>query len=415
MHWFLLGVASLAAAEPLEVSVHTLRGSATQGKLLELSERTVVLATPAGRQEFDAGGLASVQALSATRQPTAALADSELAVTLVDGSALAATQFAVQGKQARLGLAGSGTLEIQARALMHVRFRKPDAALERQWREILKAPPAADLLVLRRVAPPREGEADKPGSVGLDQLEGILFDVDDKTVAFEFDGTRVAVPRGKVEGLVYRRPPPGEAAAAVCRVADTFGSLWNAQSVRLTEAEIELVSVAGVAFRLPVKDLRAIDFSAGNLTFLGDLEPESVEWRPYVQSAASPPSLAKWFQPKWDGGIYGGPLMLGGESFERGLALHSRTRITFRLARDYRRLLATVGVDDRFRGAGNVRLVISSEQAILFERTVSGTDPPFDLDVDIHGVRRLQILVDFGEDRSDSGDHLNLCNARLTK
>jgi hypothetical protein len=33
----------------------------------------------------------------------------------------------------------------------------------------------------------------------------------------------------------------------------------------------------------------------------------------------------------------------------------------------------------------------------------------------MRGVRRLTILVDFGEDGSDLGDHLNLCNARLTK
>jgi hypothetical protein len=74
-----------------------------------------------------------------------------------------------------------------------------------------------------------------------------------------------------------------------------------------------------------------------------------------------------------------------------------------------------VGVDDRFRNSGNVRLEISSEKGTLFEQMIAGDGEPVEVDVEVAGIRRLQIVVDFGEDRSDSGDHLNLCNARLTK
>jgi hypothetical protein len=107
--------------------------------------------------------------------------------------------------------------------------------------------------------------------------------------------------------------------------------------------------------------------------------------------------------------------MLGGESYERGLALHSRTLMAFRLTEPFERFAATVGIDDRFRSGGNVRLVISGERGLLLEKTIASQDEPLELDIDVRGVRRLQILVDFGEDRSDNGDHLNLCNARLTK
>jgi hypothetical protein len=36
------------------------------------------------------------------------------------------------------------------------------------------------------------------------------------------------------------------------------------------------------------------------------------------------------------------------------------------------------------------------------------------LDLDISGVRRLEIVVDYGKG-GDMGDQLNLCEARLTK
>ena len=108
-------------------------------------------------------------------------------------------------------------------------------------------------------------------------------------------------------------------------------------------------------------------------------------------------------------------MMLDGQSYDRGLSLHSRTLIAYRLTEDYQHLLATVGIEDRFRSSGNVRLVISGEKGILFEKAITGRDGPLELDVNVQGVRRLQILVDFGADQSDVGDHLNLCNARLTK
>jgi hypothetical protein len=45
---------------------------------------------------------------------------------------------------------------------------------------------------------------------------------------------------------------------------------------------------------------------------------------------------------------------------------------------------------------------------------VTGRDKAFPVDLDITGVKRLKILVDFGEEM-DIADHLNLCDARLTK
>jgi hypothetical protein len=130
---------------------------------------------------------------------------------------------------------------------------------------------------------------------------------------------------------------------------------------------------------------------------------------------ATPPALAKWFSLRRDQLIDGSVLTLGGESFEKGLAIHSRTLISYRLTKEFRRFQARTGVDERFRGTANLQLVITGDDRILLSREVRGSDPPFDIDLDMSGVRRLKVLVDFGQDRSDAGDHLLLCNARLTK
>jgi hypothetical protein len=46
------------------------------------------------------------------------------------------------------------------------------------------------------------------------------------------------------------------------------------------------------------------------------------------------------------------------------------------------------------------------------ETTLAGTDAPQPLSIDLSGVRRLTIEVDFGE-AGDTGDHVNLCDVRI--
>ena len=88
--------------------------------------------------------------------------------------------------------------------------------------------------------------------------------------------------------------------------------------------------------------------------------------------------------------------------------------LVYLLTEDFRRCQALVGIDDRVREGGNVRLVISGDDKELFSQAITGHDEPFPLDLDITGVKRLKIVVDFG-DELDIADHLNLCEARLTK
>jgi hypothetical protein len=126
------------------------------------------------------------------------------------------------------------------------------------------------------------------------------------------------------------------------------------------------------------------------------------------------PTRAAWYAPRQDQNLQSGPLQIDGKRYAKGLAMHSRTELVYRLADRYRRFVAVVGIDDTARPRGNVRLVISGDDRVLFEAVVAGTDVPKPIELDMTGVRRLSILADFGDDL-DVGDHLDLCEARLLK
>jgi len=84
-----------------------------------------------------------------------------------------------------------------------------------------------------------------------------------------------------------------------------------------------------------------------------------------------------------------------------------------RIAR-FNRFHATAGIDDAVRPNGKVRLVIRGDDNVLLETVVAGVDPPKPIDLKISGIRRRVILVYFA-DATNVGDHLLLCDARISK
>jgi hypothetical protein len=236
-------------------------------------------------------------------------------------------------------------------------------------------------------------------------------------VQFELDGELNDVPRTRVEGLIYYHPQGEEPSEPLCRVTDAAGSVWSAGTLAW-QAESERLSVrttAGVSVDLSGDELRRLDFSIGKLQYLSDLEPAKVEFTPRQSGGASDANFAKLYAFKQDRALLdGGPLLVAGLEYKKGLAMASRTTATFVLPEGYKRFRALAGIDDRSGGRGNVELVITGDGKELARHEIDGAGEPLRLDVDIEGVRRLTILCDWGK-YGDRNDDLDLCEARITK
>jgi hypothetical protein len=148
--------------------------------------------------------------------------------------------------------------------------------------------------------------------------------------------------------------------------------------------------------------------------YLSDLEPELAKWTPYFGATSELTTRKGFFAPKQDRSLQPETLRLDEKEYSKGLSIHSRTKLVYRLPGRFRRFKAMIGIDDRVRPQGNVDLTILGDDRPLLQATVTGTDPPREVDLDLSGVRRLIVLVDFGE-HADVADHLDLCEARVVK
>jgi hypothetical protein len=394
--------------------IDTLDGTQSTGVLVLLDSDRVVLSTEHGPVTWAPNQLQAVTAKPVAGDEPPSPRPNVL-VELTDGTLLNATAYQVANGRATIELVTGDELQVTTRSVHTVRFKTSGPYLEQQWRAIVARTAAGDLIVIRKTLEAAGSEEARGESAVLDQVEGTLGDIGEERVSFIFDGAERDAAKAKIEGLIYHQVHGRRLPDAICEVVDRGGSSWIVRSLVLEDRALSLTTLAGVRWRVPLDQLDRVDFSVGNLEFLESLTVESSEYQPHFHSSITPTAVSRWFRPRAGETSYLSAPSKPEETCDHRLALHSRTKLTYRLQKEYSRLRATAAIDSRFRDEGQVRFVIEGDNRTLFDREISGSDGQVPLDVEILGVRRLAILVDFGSDGNDRGDHLNLCNARLIK
>ena len=396
LHLILAGLVSVSAAE---LEVRPLDGPALKGTLVSLDGEQLKIATANGEKSLAVKELATA---TVTPAPTPISEKPQVWVHLTGGSVIHGTRYVLKEKKIQLTLLSGETLQLAPHAIHHVRFQPLSEDSQADFDRVIKADISADVIIIRRA-----GKA-------LDELDGIVRDINADTVLFEFDGEKIPVDREKVFGIRYYQPAGQKLSSPICRIVDATGSRWLVRSAKLAKDQLELQTASGVSLQLPLARLVTMDFSSGNLIYLSDLTATQVEWIPYLGTRLASGRLNKLYEPRKDRNFSGQSLQLGNQTYAKGLAIHSRTTLVYRLTDAHKSFQAVAGIDPLMRDNGHVELVIRGDEKELFRQAISGKDKPISLNLDITGVRRLTILVDFGQ-QLDIADHLHLCNARITK
>jgi len=331
--------------------------------------------------------------------------DSPLLVQFIDGSELPATSFVTSKGEATIGWTGGEPIVVGADLLRAVRLGTFPEAIERGWQEQLQKPVVTDIVSVLR----------KNG--GIDSVAGILRDVQSDVLKFDFEGDTIDVKRTKVVGISYYRPQAAQLPAPRGTLALRQGGQLRIDQVSIDGDRLRVRTVAQANLLLPMPLVDHLDLASLSLTYLSALEPESREWTPLIRIPAIQAPLERWYEPSRDVRPDGSPLVLrvasDEQAFARGLSLTSRTQLIYRLAGQYRRFACLAGIDPE-AGPGKVQLTVLADDGIRFQQSIEAGLDAVSIDIDLTGVNRLTLLVDYG-DQSDVADHLILGDARLVK
>lgn len=390
--WSLLAAAALVASPNFEI--RTADGQTASGALVEFSKGGIVLANDDGPSKFAASQVIGLAPVAAPAPPSD---KPTVWVELADGTSLRALSFAVKQDLATISLAGGGAAQLSTRALASVRFKSQSADQQAQWQEILAHDRNGDLLVIR-----------KKGT--LDYLTGAVGDTTEDSFRFTLDGDTLNVKLSKLEGVIYHHPAALDLPAAFCKIVDASGSGLQVMSTSVVGEKLRVQTPAGLELDLNQDQIAAIEFKT---RYLSDLAPESATWTPFIGQTPALTSLQTFYRPRLNLAFDGGPLRLAGKTYAKGIALHSRSEVVFRLpSGKFTALQAVAGIDDRVRPEGNARLQVFGDDKLLWDGAVTGADDPQVIDVKLQGVRRLRILVDFGDDL-DVADYVDFCEPRI--
>ncbi len=399
-------LAMFTAADGLSVELYRVTGESVRGAVVRLDESGIKWADQDGTTIplEDISRVDFTVELDDTARGVATHPDAWM--TWIDGSRSPVTQVRIQQGEFHAKLLDGSQLTGPTRSLDAVRFYAPAPGTNQQWEALLGRPRAGDVVIVRKSAE------------SLDLLEGVIHSVNDDIVEFEFDGQKIPVKRTKLEGIAFVRPRESPPKAAG-KLTDRFGGQWQLAKFTVTSKEARLQTAGGVEWRWSPQNLRRLDLLSSNVVYLSDLEPRQVEWTSFFPGGRLDESFRSLFAVRKDSTLSGAPLELVGSDghrrvFAKGLAIHSRTELTYRLPESYQRFRAVAGIDVSHRAVGTVQLTIRGDDRQLWSGEITGSSDPAVIDVSLEGVRRLTILVDYG-DNADDGDHLILCDPKLIK
>ncbi|MCC6494424.1 MAG: NPCBM/NEW2 domain-containing protein [Pirellulales bacterium] len=390
--------------------VVTVKGQRLEGEVAAWDSHSLTLQTPGGQQR-----LAASQLMELRFSRELAEAPAPFYVEFTDGARTSYVDFTVAGRTVKLtGPRFDDAGAISRDQLRLVELQAATPALVAVLAEMQKKELAGDAIVVSK----REGQS-------MDYLVGVLQDVTPDQVSFEWDGEVVPVKRGKVAAIVYYQGAPPQLADPVCELSLADGSHIMARELSLRENRLAIETPAGIKLTIGLEEITSADFSAGKLAYLSDLTPAEVVWTPRIELPPAAQAIRAFGEPRNDQSFSGLPLSLAWKddvsasrrdvrTYDRGLALRSRTELTYRIPEGMKRFVAIAGIDPATASQGNVLVQIRGDDRTLWEGQLAGGQPPEEINLELGAARRLHLTVDYGENL-DYGDRLHLVEARFIK
>jgi len=319
------------------------------------------------------------------------------AVILVDGSLLVADVIAADRESLVADSPLFGELKLPRASIAGVVFR-PLGGRARNDR------------LLDRVAS-GAGESGRIVLTNGDELAGALETVKDGRLHLQTSVRPLEVEARRVAALLSRptrkRADTGEAAKTLWASAGlSDGTRLHAAALEIRGDALRVTLQSGPVWNTASKELVFLQPLGGKVVYLSDLKADGYRHVPYL--------TLPW-PYRTDRSVSGAMLRSGGRLYLKGLGMHSASRLTYALARPYRRFCAELAIDDETEGGGSAGFRLFVDGQLKYTGpTVRGGQPAIPVSIDIVGAKRLDLVVDFAE-RADELDHADWLDARLVR
>lgn len=120
------------------------------------------------------------------------------------------------------------------------------------------------------------------------------------------------------------------------------------------------------------------------------------------------PMFDSEFPARLDASVDGGCIRIKDLTCERGIGVHSRSELEFSLPGTPQRFISLCGIDAETKGRGCVLARVLADGKELWKSpALTGKDAAVTVALELGPAKTLTLVVDFGPDEDDSGDHFD--------
>jgi len=250
------------------------------------------------------------------------------------------------------------------------------------------------------------GSSDRVLLTNGDVLTGFVMSLDEDSLSFEGPLGEGKIQQDLVVAIRWSalRADLGEGLSLIFSVART--GKFTLEDVTVEDGWVQGRWMTGDKLRISTRAVRRIDVSGGRWEWLSNLRPVSAEHIPM---------LAMDWEYAPNRNVLGGPLRVGGDTFDMGIGVHSRSSLTFELAGKYQEFVTSFGMDDDSGPLADVAVavIVDGKRRLEREHVRAGTlHGP--VRIEVGKADRLELLVDYG-DNGDIQDRFNWIEAALVR
>jgi hypothetical protein len=376
----LLALAAMAAAGPKVILVDGTEYA--DARLLDGTRATVRLQR-VDRTTFE---LPTANLVSVHEAPPAAGSARPFNLYLHNGDRL---RGEVKGDGGGLLLHGPGVekLRVPLERVKAVRFGRLLASLQAKYSEIFakELRRGRDVVVVQRETRPFP-------------VYARVLSLGPKALTVRIGDEKRDLPFHKVYGFVRTREHEGAPDEGLrVRV-----HLVKGGRITLPLERITADAILGGKARVLREHAARLEFLGSHIAHLSEFDPIAVE------EVALFGRAARW---RRDGMVLGGPLRLGGTTYERGLGVQAYSRLEFVLGARWNHFFVRCGIDDAAGREGEALFRIHADGKVRQEVRRRRGQPPQSVHLDVKGVDRLVLEAVPGE--SYTSDFCDWADARV--
>jgi hypothetical protein len=166
------------------------------------------------------------------------------------------------------------------------------------------------------------------------------------------------VPLASMDAILLATAKPPADANRAFRVRFVDGSQFTSRSLAIkgNTITVSLPGAGGATHDVDAANVASIEQVNGPVRWLSDQPPQSAEQTPFNSDTT--------FPARFDRNVFGKPLRVGSQTFEKGIGVHANSKLVFALEGPYKTFRTRYGIDtsaDASRADVNVRILLDDK------------------------------------------------------